>query len=192
MRIIRTVPIVQTNDLSDTTGLKDKNSGEIAQTIQVVQQSSSRRVVIHNPQKVVTTIQKTISNTQKNQGLQQQKVPNTQVVHPQKIVQNQANAFQKPAIVGSKTVPINQRMMTSKGGGLQKIVINENANTQRIANMQQNSQRIVLQKSGVQVKRSPEIKTNTVRLENLAASTSEAQIRRMCQTIGTIEVTIFT
>lgn len=31
------------------------------------------------------------------------------------------------------------------------------------------------------------MKTNTVKLENLAASTSEAQIRRMCQGIGTIE-----
>ncbi|XP_011645007.1 RNA-binding protein 33-like [Pogonomyrmex barbatus] len=191
VRIIRTI---QTNDLSDTTGPKP-NSGHMTnqasdtvQTRQVVQQSGVRRVVIQKPlQKVATTIQKTVSNLQKNPGLQQ-KVSNTQVVQTQKILQNQGNTLQKPAIAGPKSV--TQRVIAHKiPGGLQKTVINDSATaqSQKVTNTQQNPQRIVLQKSAVQVKKSPEIKTNTVKLENLAASTSEAQIRRMCQAIGTIE-----
>ncbi|XP_011699649.1 PREDICTED: RNA-binding protein 33-like [Wasmannia auropunctata] len=189
VRIIRTI---QTNDLSDTSGSKN-NPGHTAnqvidtvQTRQVVQQPGLRRVVIQKPllnsQKIATTIQKTVSNLQKNQGLQQ-KIPNTQVVQTQKVLQNQGNTLQKSAIV-------NQRMMAHKAPiGLQKTVINDSANvySQKVAGAQQNPQRIVLQKSAVQAKKLPEIKTNTVKLENLAASTSEAQIRRMCQAIGTIE-----
>jgi len=200
MRIIRTI---QTNDLSDTSGSKN-NSGQvtsqaidIVQTRQVVQPSGMRRVVIQKPllnsQKVATTIQKTVSNLQKNQGLQQ-KISNVQVIQTQKVLQNQSNALQK-STVGSKASIINQRVMGHKASsGLQKTVINDNANIyiQKATSAQQNSQRIVLQKSAIQAKKLPEIKTNTVKLENLAASTSEAQIRRMCQAIGTIEVTIFT
>lgn len=173
-------------------------ASDIVQTRQVVQQPGVRRVVIQKPllnsQKIATTIQKTVSNIQKNQGLQQ-KIPNTQVVQTQKILQNQGNALQKSAIVGSKAAVVNQRMIAHKtSGGLQKIVINDSANVhgQKVMNAQQNPQRIVLQKSAIQAKKLSEIKTNTVKLENLAASTSEAQIRRMCQAIGTIEVTIFT
>ncbi|XP_029679062.1 RNA-binding protein 33-like isoform X1 [Formica exsecta] len=202
MRIVRTIPTIQTNDLSDTIGSKDNNSGyatnqagDIVQMRQVIQQSGMRRVVIQKPllnsQKIIaTTIQKTVSNLQKNQGLQQKVVPNTQVMQTQKIVQNQVNALQKSGIVGPKTTNIGQRMITHKTPGtLQKTVINDSANVhgQKVMNTQQNPQRIVLQKSAVQAKKLPEIKTNTVKLENLAASTSEAQIRRMCQTIGTIE-----
>lgn len=198
VRIIRTI---QTNDLSDTSDSKTisghatNQAGDIVQTKQVVQQPGMRRVVIQKPllnsQKIATTIQKTVSNLQKNQGLQQ-KISNTQIVQTQKILQNQNNALQKSGIVGSKTTVVNQRMIAP--GSLQKIVINDNVNVhgQKVMNMQQNPQRIVLQKSAIQVKKLPEIKTNTVKLENLAASTSEVQIRRMCQAIGTIEVTIFT
>ncbi|XP_011063032.1 PREDICTED: RNA-binding protein 33-like [Acromyrmex echinatior] len=196
MRIIRTI---QTNDLSETSGSKN-NSGQvtnqaidIVQTRQVVQPSGMRRVVIQKPllnsQKVATTIQKTVSNLQKNQGLQQ-KISNVQVIQTQKILQNQSNALQKSTVVGSKASIINQRVMGHKApSGLQKTVINDNANVyiQKATSAQQNSQRIVLQKSAIQAKKLPEIKTNTVKLENLAASTSEAQIRRMCQAIGTIE-----
>lgn len=207
MRIVRTIPTIQSNDLSDTIGSKDNNSGyttnqtgDIGQTRQMIQQSGTRRVVIQKPlinsQKIIaTTIQKTVSNLQKNQGLQQKVVPNTQVVQGQKIVQNQVNALQKSGTIGPKITNVGQRMVTHKTpGSLQKTVINDNANVhgQKVMNAQQNPQRIVLQKTAVQAKKLPEIKTNTVKLENLAASTSEAQIRRMCQAIGTIEVTIFT
>jgi len=201
VRIIRTI---QTNDISDTSGSKN-NSGhttnqvtDIVQTKQVVQQSGVRRVVIQKPllnsQKIATTIQKTVSNLQKSQGLQQ-KISNTQIVQTQKVLQNQGNALQKSAIVSSKAAIVNQKVMAHKiPGGLQKTVINDSVNVygQKVTGGQQNSQRIVLQKSAIQTKKSPDIKTNTVKLENLAASTSEGQIRRMCQAIGTIEVTIFT
>lgn len=184
--------------LKSNSGHATNQASDIAQTRQVVQQSGVRRVVIQKPllnsQKIATTIQKTVSNLQKNQGLQQ-KISSTQVVQTQKVLQNQGNVLQKSAVVGSKTAVVNQRIVAHKiPGGLQKTVINESANVhgQKVTNVQQNSQRIVLQKSAVQAKKLPEIKTNTVKLENLAASTSEVQIRRMCQAIGTIEVTIFT
>ncbi|XP_072758175.1 uncharacterized protein [Anoplolepis gracilipes] len=195
MRIVRTIPTIQANDLSDTIGSRDNNSGyatnqtgDVVPTRQVIQQSGTRRVVIQKPllnsQKIATTIQKTVSNLQKNQGLQ----PNTQAVQTQKIVQNKVNVLQKSGTVGPKTTNVGQRMVTHKTpGNLQKTVINDSANVQKVMNAQQNSQRLVLQKSAVQAKKLPEIKTNTVKLENLAASTSEAQIRRMCQAIGTIE-----
>jgi len=197
VRIVRTIPTIQTNDLSDTVASKD-NAGHVNQASdsrQIVQQSV-RRVVIQKPplQKIATTIQKTVSNLQKHQGLQH-KVSNTQVVQTQKIVQNQNTALQKSATAGSKIGTVGQRVVTNKASGsLQKTVINDATTVygQKIVSAQQNPQRIVLQKSPVQGKRLPEIRTNTVRLENLAASTSEAQIRRMCQAIGTIEVTIFT
>ncbi|XP_012223337.1 RNA-binding protein 33-like isoform X2 [Linepithema humile] len=191
VRIVRTIPTIQTNDLSDTAASKD-NAGYVNQTgdsRQVIQQSV-RRVVIQKPplQKIATTIQKTVSNLQKHQGLQHKVSNPTQVVQTQKIVQNQSTALQKPVTVGSKIGTVSQRIVTHKAsGGLQKTVINDAVTIQKIVSAQQNPQRIVLQKSPLQGKRLPEIKTNTVRLENLAASTSEAQIRRMCQAIGTIE-----
>jgi len=179
--------------------LKDNNPeramsqvSDTVQTRQIMQQPGTRRVVIQKPllnsQKVATTIQKTVSNLQKNQGLQQ-KISNIEIVQTQKALQNQGNILQK-SIIGPKTATASHRMIMHKtSSGLQKTVIND---TQKVIGTQQNPQRIVLQKSAIQTKRLPEIKTNTVKLENLAASTSEAQIRRMCQSIGTIEVTIFT
>lgn len=190
---------------NDTAGAKDDNpehaidEADDVQTRQVIQQPGTRRIVIHKPllnsKKIATTIQKTVSNLQRNQGLQQ-KASNTQVVQMQKIVQNPGNALQKSALaVGQKVGP---RMVAHKAlSSLQKTVVNVHDGTsgghfQRNVNAS-NSQRIVLQKSNAgQPKKLPEIRSNTVRLENLAASTSEAQIRRMCQGIGTIEVTIFT
>ncbi|KAJ8666862.1 hypothetical protein QAD02_008524 [Eretmocerus hayati] len=57
----------------------------------------------------------------------------------------------------------------------------------RLGHMQPTErQRIVLQKSSGQEVRKV-VKSNIVRVDNLAASTSEAQIRRMCQGIGSIE-----
>lgn len=198
VRIIRTIP-AQTNNLSDTIDLKDSSAytinqvNDIVQTRQIKQQSGTRRVVIQKPllnsQKVTTAIQKTVSNLQRSQGLQQ-KISNQQV-QIQKTIQNQNSS-----IVEQKTVNINQRMIVHKASsGLQKTTINvldgTNVQAQKIASTQ-NPQRIVIQKSVAESKKLPEIKTNTVKLENLAASTSEAQIKRMCQGIGTIEVTIFT
>lgn len=90
----------------------------------------------------------------------------------QKLVQTQSGITRKS--------PIGQKMGNIERSITPKVVVNA-----------QNNQRIVLQKVTVSPKKLPEIKTNTVKLENLAASTSEAQIRHMCQGIGTIEVTIF-
>lgn len=204
MRIVRAIPTTaQANDLmtrNDTAGAKDDNlehadeADDVVQKRQMVQQPGTRRIVIHKPllnsKKVATTIQKTVSNLQRSQSLQQ-KVPNTQVVQIQKVVQNPGNTLQKSApAVGQKVGP---RMIVHKAlSGLQKTVVNVHDGTshlQRNVNAP-NSQRIVLQKTNVgQPKKLPEIRSNTVKLENLAASTSEAQIRRMCQG-GTIEVTI--
>lgn len=193
MRIVRAIPTVQTHDLSEISVPKDiaghtiNQAGEI-QTRQVIQQQPGiRRVVIQKPLlnslKVATTIQKTVSNLQRNQG-SQQKISNIQVPQIHKVTQNQANVLQKSTLIGQKTghTVVGQRVLTHKTpGGLQKTVINDGINTQRNMNAQQNPQRVM-----------SSARTNTVKLENLAASTSEAQIRRMCQGIGTIEVTIFT
>lgn len=215
MRIVRAIQTtVQANDLmtrNDTVGAKNDNpehavdeAGDVAQTRQMIQQPGTRRVVIHKPllnsKKIATTIQKTVSNLQRSQGMQQ-KMPSTQVVQVQKIVQNPGNALQKStSTVGQKVSQTNvgPRMVAHKAlTGLQKTVVNmvdgtNSSHLQRNVSAP-NSQRIVLQKTNMGVQRKlPEIRSNTVRLENLAASTSEAQIRRMCQSIGTIEVTIFT
>jgi hypothetical protein len=54
----------------------------------------------------------------------------------------------------------------------------------------QQRQRIVMHKQPAQeIKKI--IKSNVVKVDNLAASTTEIQIRRMCQGIGSIEVIIF-
>ncbi|EFN79767.1 hypothetical protein EAI_16345 [Harpegnathos saltator] len=212
-RIVRAIPTtVQANNSmtrNDITGAKDDNferavdkTDDVVQTRQMVQQSGTRRVVIHksllNSKKVATTIQKTVSNLQRSQGLQQ-KASNTQVVQVQKIVQNPGNALQKSTLAaGQKTAGqtnLGPRMGAHKAlSGLQKTVVNvlerdgtSGGHLQRNVNAP-NSQRIVLQTSNAaQPKKLPENRSNVVRLDNLAMSTSEAQIRRMCQGIGTIE-----
>lgn len=68
----------------------------------------------------------------------------------------------------------------------QRIVV-QGSNQQK---QEQQRQRIVVNKTAHEAKKL--IKTNIVKVDNLAASTTEAQIRRMCQGIGSIEVTIFT
>ncbi|XP_014479002.1 PREDICTED: RNA-binding protein 33-like [Dinoponera quadriceps] len=214
MRVVRAKPTsVQINDLTtrnDTSvGAKDDNvttaigdaGGDVVQTRQVVQHLGTRRVVIHKPmpnsKKVVaTTIQKTVSNLQRSQQGLQQKVSNVQVVQ---IVPNAGgNALQKSPLAGGQKVErqtnVGPRMVAHKAiGGLQKTVVNvlDGTSGGHLQRNAPNSQRIVLQKTnaapGQPTKKLPEIRSNTVRLENLAASTSEAQIRRMCQGIGTIE-----
>ena len=62
---------------------------------------------------------------------------------------------------------------------------------QQAQKQQQQRQRIVVHKPLIQETKKV-IKSNVVKVDNLAASTTEAQIRRMCQGIGSIEVTIFT
>lgn len=124
----------------------------------------------------------------------QNKIVNTQC-STQRIGQTQTDVLRKMAIAGQK-VGSSQRIVRQKSpGNLQKTVINiqevTNTNAQKVVVNTQSNQRVVLQKTPIQQKKLPEIKTNTVKVENLAASTSEAQIRRMCQGIGTIEVTIF-
>lgn len=132
---------------------------------------------------------------QKGQLLMQNKIVNTQC-STQRIGQTQTDVLRKMAITGQKIVGSSQRIVRQKSpGNLQKTVINiqevTNTNAQKVVVNTQSNQRVVLQKTPIQQKKLPEIKTNTVKVENLAASTSEAQIRRMCQGIGTIEVTIF-
>lgn len=128
-----------------------------------------RRVVIQktlpNTQKVATSIQKTVSNLQKGNGAG---------VVQQKIISTLPGGGQKTLI---KKIPVN----VQNNMGIQKVVVNT-----------QNNQRVVLQKSPPQMRKLPDVKTNVVKIDNLAASTTETQIRRMCQGIGTLEVTIFT
>lgn len=164
-------------------------------------QPSIRRVVIQKPfsntQKVATTIQKTVSNLQKGpQLVQNNKLINTVQCGNQRGDQNPSNVVRKIVNTGQKVGGSLQRIVKQKSpGDLQKTVINvqevTNHNAQKGIINTQSFQRVVLQKAPLQQKKIPEIKTNTVKVENLAASTSERQIRRMCQGIGTMEVTIF-
>lgn len=194
VRIVRTIQTVQSNDSADAA--KDNNSGHVigqandhAKVLNT--QSGTRRIVIQkslsNTQKIATTIQKTVSNLQKGQLVVQNKVTNIPVCGGQKIGQSQP---------GQKVAGNPQRIVKQKSpGSFQKTVINvqeaTNVNAQKVVVNTQNNQRVVLQKPLAQQKKLPEIKTSIVKVENLAASTSETQIRRMCQGIGTIEVTIF-
>ena len=112
----------------------------------------------------------------------QNKIVNTQC-STQRIGQTQTDVLRKMAIAGQKVVGSSQRIVRQKSpGNLQKTVINiqevTNTNAQKVVVNTQSNQRVVLQKTPIQQKKLP-------------ASTSEAQIRRMCQGIGTIEVTIF-
>ncbi|XP_033365703.1 uncharacterized protein LOC117242832 isoform X2 [Bombus vosnesenskii] len=199
IRIVRTIQTIQPNDSIDST--KDSNSGHTINqgnehTKVLNSQSGTRRIVIQKPllntQKVATTIQKTVSNLQKGQLLMQNKLVNVAQCPTQRIGQNQADVLRKLANIGQKVVGTSQRIVKQKSpGNLQKTVINvqevTNTNAKKVVVNTQTNQRVVLQKSPIQQKKIPEIKTNTVKVENLAASTSEAQIRRMCQGIGTIE-----
>ncbi|XP_012261159.2 RNA-binding protein 33-like isoform X2 [Athalia rosae] len=180
LRIVRTI---QTTVQPST--ISNENEEDVASSIPMVQatetvnkrqvstQHGIRRVVIHKPppnmQKVATTIQKTVSNLQRNPG----------VAVPQKIV---------------------PKLITTVPGGVQKTLVkklpgNTQVNAQKNLNMAnqkvvintQNNQRVVLQKTSPQMRKLPEIRTNIVKIENLAASTTENQIRRMCQGIGTLE-----
>ncbi|XP_043249999.1 uncharacterized protein LOC122396005 isoform X2 [Colletes gigas] len=195
VRIVRTIQTVQSNDSVDST--KESNSGRIigqasdnAKILNV--QSGTRRIVIHkslsNTQKIATSIQKTVSNLQKGQLAAQHLTQSA----AQATEQSQSDALKKLTVIGQKFGGNPQRIVKQKMiGNLQKTVINVqeavNANAQKVIVNTQSNQRVVLQKAPTQQRKLPEIKTNTVKVENLAASTSEAQIRRMCQGIGTIE-----
>ncbi|XP_029052996.2 RNA-binding protein 33-like [Osmia bicornis bicornis] len=198
IRIVRTVQTVQSNDSVDSA--KDSNAGhtinQAGEHAKVLNsQTGARRIVIQkslsNTQKVATSIQKTVSNLQKGQP-PVQKVINTIQGGVQKVGQSQSDVLKKITNTGQRIGGNPQRIVKQKSpGNLQKNVINvqevTNANAQKVFVNTHNNQRVVLQKASIQQKKVPEIKTNTVRVENLAASTSEAQIRRMCQSIGTIE-----
>ncbi|XP_076754130.1 uncharacterized protein LOC143425311 isoform X3 [Xylocopa sonorina] len=199
VRIVRTIQTVQSSDSVDS--MKDGNSGHTISQVNehakmLNSQPGTRRIVIQKPllntQKVATTIQKTVSNLQKGQLLVQNKLVNTTQYSTQKAGQNQIDVLRKLSNAGQKVLGSSQRIVKQKSpGNLQKTVINvqdiTNSNSQKLVVNTQNSQRVVFQKASLQQKKIPDIKTNTVRVENLAASTSEAQIRRMCQGIGTIE-----
>lgn len=75
----------------------------------------------------------------------------------------------------------------------QRIVVQSTQQQKQIGSQeqQQQRQRIVVHKAPSQEAKKI-VKSNVVKVDNLAASTTEAQIRRMCQGIGSIEVTIFT
>ncbi|OAD58740.1 hypothetical protein WN48_10285 [Eufriesea mexicana] len=182
VRIVRTMQTVQPNDSIDCT--KDTNSGHL---INQVNEQSQYNTKVLNSQSGTRRI--------KGQLLMQNKIVNIAQYSTQRVGQNQADILRKLTNVGQKVVGSSQRIVKQKSpGNLQKTVINvqeiTNANTQKVVSTQSN-QRVVLQKTPIQQKKIPEIRTNTVKVENLAASTSEVQIRRMCQGIGTIEVTIF-
>ncbi|XP_003700539.1 uncharacterized protein LOC100879804 isoform X1 [Megachile rotundata] len=197
IRIVRTIQTVQSNDSADSA--KDGNTGhvinQVSEHVKVLNsQPGARRIVIQKPlsntQKVATSIQKTVSNLQKGQQIIQNKVMNTTQCTTQKVGQNQTDVLKKLINTGQRIGGNPQRIVKQKSSGnLQKNIINvqEVTNAQKVFVNTQNNQRVVLQKASIQQKKIPEIKTNIVRVENLAASTSEAQIRRMCQSIGTIE-----
>lgn len=140
-------------------------------------QAATRRVVIQKPltARVATSIQKTVSNLQKTP------VANAagQKVAAETVVKKVPLFLEKTA--AGVTATVNER-----AGTLRKVVVNDVAK-KVVAAAQSN--RVVLQKP-IQAKRITEGKSNTVLIENLAASTTEAQIRRMCQGIGTLEVMI--
>ncbi|XP_046423310.1 RNA-binding protein 33-like isoform X1 [Neodiprion fabricii] len=180
MRIVRTIQTVQPTlqpTVSSKDGEKNTSATSAVSTIKVndgilkrqsPQQHGIRRVVIHktlpNTQKVATTIQKTVSNLQK--------------------------PVQK--IGGNATVGVQKTILKKNLGGNAQVSVtnaskNLNMNNPKVVVNTQSNQRVVLQKSPQQTRKLTEIKSNVVRIENLAASTTENQIRRMCQGIGTLE-----
>ncbi|XP_063988894.1 RNA-binding protein 33-like isoform X2 [Diachasmimorpha longicaudata] len=136
---------------------------------------TTRRVVIQKQlpnARVATSIQKTVSNLQKSQTKPQSPSAETPKKGPLQL---------QKAVGGARTV-VKDRPAT-----LRKVVVSEvPTGTAKKAPGTVQSNRVVLQKP-VQGKRLTEGKSNTILIENLAASTSEPQIRRMCQGIGTLE-----
>lgn len=142
---------------------------------------TTRRVVIQKQlpsARVATSIQKTVSNLQKIPGNPLNPLIKTQTAD---LVKKGPLQLQKP--VGGRTV-VKERPVT-----LRKVVVGDSP-APAIKKLPTPSNRVVVQKQ-VQVTRLTEGKSNTILIENLAASTSETQIRRMCQGIGTLEVIIF-
>ncbi|XP_015601189.1 RNA-binding protein 33 isoform X2 [Cephus cinctus] len=173
MRIVRTIQTVQQNTTDENPKeITTVQNDAVRNRQQLTGQPGTRRVVIHKPlskiQKGTTTIQKTIPNLQKG------------------AIKNPTGVVQK-VVVGNVQRIVAQKVQS----GLQKTTLNvqeiANANVQKVMVNTQNNQRVVLQKTGAQPKKTLDMKTNTVKIENLAASTTEAQIRRMCHGIGTLE-----
>ncbi|KAK0176519.1 hypothetical protein PV328_000648 [Microctonus aethiopoides] len=160
-------------DIIDDDGPNDTGKSRIINQ-QKQQQSSARRVVINAPyaQRVVTSIQKTVSNLQKNQST----VSNSSAPTTQKL-QNKSLTVSKNATDNARTVV---KDATGSTGPTRKVIVNSAlpVNSKKLSISNSNFQRIVIQ---------PNTKPNTIVIENLATSTSEAEIRRMCQGIGTLE-----
>lgn len=82
------------------------------------------------------------------------------------------------AVAVAQSPVSNQRTIA---GNIRKVIVSTaTANAKKVTASSQNNQRIVLQPNST--------KPTTVIIENLAASTTEARIRSMCQGIGTLEV----
>ncbi|XP_015114751.1 RNA-binding protein 33 [Diachasma alloeum] len=169
VRIVRTV--------SEKIAPDNQPSKDSVNPREVKKPVPTRRVVIQKQlpnARVATSIQKTVSNLQKAQS-------NPQSPSAETLTKKGPLQLQKTAAGGGRTV-VKERPTT-----IRKVVVSEvAAGTIKKAPGTVQSNRVVLQKP-VQVKRLAEGKSNTILIENLAASTSEAQIRRMCQGIGTLE-----
>ncbi|XP_066597147.1 RNA-binding protein 33-like [Prorops nasuta] len=100
--------------------------------------------------------------------------------------QEQSVSLKKSTISGQKVNNVQRVVIQKSLGGMMKAASSDisTPNTQKVLLNTQNNQRVVLQSSNT---KKSDMKTNTVKIENLAARTSEAQIRRMCNGIGMIE-----
>lgn len=164
-------------EIIDDDGPNDTGKSRIINQ-QKQQQSSARRVVINASytQRVVTSIQKTVSNLQKNQPT----ISNSSAPTTQKLLNKSVTVIKNPTD-NARTVV---KDATGSTGSNRKVIVNSAlpVNSKKLSISNSNFQRIVIQ---------PNTKPNTIVIENLATSTSEAEIRRMCQGIGTLEVNYF-
>ncbi|XP_043282821.1 putative mediator of RNA polymerase II transcription subunit 12 isoform X2 [Venturia canescens] len=182
VRIVKAIQTVETSKTSLENEETESNASETSgQANERVRQlagltSGTRRVVIQKPlpgvKKIATSVHKVVSNLQKGQTAAARTVQKVGQTVPGILKKASAGNGQKMVVNASRTI------VQDTSGPLRapKVVVNT-----------LNNQRVVLQKSAVPLKRAPDIRTNTVKIENLAASTSESQIRRMCQGIGTLE-----
>ncbi|XP_074097537.1 uncharacterized protein LOC141526410 [Cotesia typhae] len=195
VRIIRTVQAADKNPSANQTD--NETTGTTDAQKKVLIQTNTRRVVLRKPtasaQRVVVAMQKTNSAVPKAGTAPLKTVPGKKPVSnstqstqesvatiekssipPQKFVD-------KPTAVAKKSIASNQKTVIKDAvSSVRKVIVSSaTINAKKITAGSQNNQRIVLQPNS--------IKPTTVIIENLAASTTEAQIRRMCQGIGTIE-----
>ncbi|XP_008557201.1 serine/arginine repetitive matrix protein 2 [Microplitis demolitor] len=203
VRIVRTVQATEKKSA-------DKNVRETAENItdaqkKVLTQTNTRRIVIQKPtasvQRVVASIQKTDSGVKAVSAAQKTGTPKKAVSGLLK----KTAAVQKPAAAVKKVTAVEKSQATSNktspqkaphkavavaqspvsnqrtiAGNIRKVIVSTaTANAKKVTASSQNNQRIVLQPNST--------KPTTVIIENLAASTTEARIRSMCQGIGTLE-----